>query len=57
MLSAVLRTPKLTDIYQKIVKRRMTAEKILEDDNKAIMALLQYKITEENEVEFVKNLI
>ena len=55
--ATVLRTPKLTDTFQKLEQQRMTAEKIVEDDTKAILALKQFGINDKNEVHFISNLI
>ena len=57
MCQAVLRTPKLTDIFQKLKQKRMTAEKILEEDREAIFTLRQYDVNEKNEAQFVENLM
>ena len=57
MIRAVLRTPKLTDIFQKLEKKRMTADKIIEDDKRAIQSLRMYEVNERNEEQFVENLI
>ena len=52
-----MRTPKLTDTFQKLEQQRMTAEKIVEDDTKAILSLREFGINDKNEVHFISNLI
>ena len=56
ILYAVIRTPKLCDLFHRAERRRLTEKHIQDADKEAYLSLRQYKVNENNAEKFIENL-